>query len=150
MRFQHREAVLKMRARFHAPASSFLALACLLAGCKEEIAKAPPAPPDVKVATVLERDVPLYVQAIGETRGNTEIEIRARVEGFIESVDYKEGSLVEKGQPLYTIDDRVTTDLFERLPWLAQRYQSEKASGRSEIRGVLQLPAWTLTREIEP
>src|SRR6185503_18733529 len=72
---------------------------------KKEAAAAPP-PPDVKVAQVLERDVPVYVEAIGETRGNTEIEIRARVEGFLESVDYKEGSLVEKGQLLYTIDAR--------------------------------------------
>ena len=55
---------------------------------------------------VLQRDVPVYVEAIGETRGNTEIEIRARVEGFIESVDYKEGTLVKKGQLLYTIDAR--------------------------------------------
>lgn len=60
----------------------------------------------MKVAQVLQRDVPVYIEAIGETRGNTEIEIRARVEGFIQSVDYKEGSLVKKGQLLYTIDSR--------------------------------------------
>jgi membrane fusion protein (multidrug efflux system) len=65
-----------------------------------------PPPPEVKVAAVLQRDVPTYVEVIGETRGNTEIEIRARVEGFIESVDYKEGTPVTKGQLLYTIDPR--------------------------------------------
>jgi len=86
---------------------SFLALASLLGGCdKQKEAAAPPPPPEVKVAEVLQRDVPVYIEAIGETRGNTEIEIRARVEGFIESVDYKEGTLIEKGQPLYTIDAR--------------------------------------------
>ena len=46
--------------------------------------------------------------------------------------------------------DPVTTDLFARLPWLAERYQSEKGSGRSDTRGVLKLPAWTLTRRIDP
>jgi membrane fusion protein, multidrug efflux system len=84
-----------------------LTLSCLLAGCDEKqkpVVSAPP--PDVDVATVLQRDVPVYVEAIGELRGNTEIEIRARVEGFLESVDYKEGSLVKKGQLLYTIDPR--------------------------------------------
>ena len=55
---------------------------------------------------MLQRDVPIYVEAIGQTRGNTEIEIRARVEGFLETVDFKEGTLVEKGQLLYTIDPR--------------------------------------------
>ncbi len=92
--------------RLVAPAS-LLALACLLAGCPEKekpVVAAPP--PDVDVGTVLQRDVPVYVEAIGELRGNTEIEIRARVEGFLETVDYKEGSLVKKGQLLYTIDAR--------------------------------------------
>jgi membrane fusion protein (multidrug efflux system) len=82
-------------------------LLCTLGGCEEKGKEAPPPPPpEVKVSQVLQRDVPVHVEAIGETRGNTEIEIRARVEGFIESVDYKEGSLVKKGQPLYTIDAR--------------------------------------------
>lgn len=85
---------------------SFLPLLCLLAACHEQPKAAPPPPPDVKVAEVLQRDVPTYVEVIGETRGNTEIEIRARVEGFIETVDYKEGTPVKKGQLLYTIDAR--------------------------------------------
>jgi membrane fusion protein (multidrug efflux system) len=92
--------------RFASP-GSFLTLLLLVASCADENkAVAAPPPPEVKVAPVLQRDVPVYVEAIGETRGNTEIEIRARVEGFIDSVDYKEGSLVEKGQLLYTIDAR--------------------------------------------
>lgn len=86
---------------------SFLTIVAVLVGCGDaKEAAPPPPPPEVKVAQVLQRDVPVYVEAIGETRGNTEIEIRARVEGFVESVDYKEGSLVEKGQVLYTIDAR--------------------------------------------
>jgi membrane fusion protein (multidrug efflux system) len=91
------------------PPRSLIVLLGLLAACdakSEKTVAAPPPPPEVKVAVVLVRDVPVYVEAIGETRGNTEIEIRARVEGFIESVDFKEGSLVEKGQPLYTIDSQ--------------------------------------------
>ena len=84
-----------------------VALVCLLGGCNGKAKAAPPPPPpNVKVAEVLQRDLPVNVEAIGETRGNTEIEIRARVEGFIESVDYREGSLVEKGQLLYTLDAR--------------------------------------------
>lgn len=84
-----------------------VALGCLvaLAACTEE-QPPPPQPPLVKAAQVLVRDVPVTMEAIGETRGNTEIEIRARVEGFIESVDFEEGSFVRKGQLLYTIDPR--------------------------------------------
>lgn len=87
-----------------------LALSGVLAifswGCGKKEKAPPPPPPDVKVATVLQRDVPIYVEAIGQTRGSTEIEVRARVEGFLESVDFKEGTLVRKGQLLYTIDPR--------------------------------------------
>lgn len=73
--------------------------------CKEE-APPPPPPPDVKVAEVITRDVPIYVEAIGQTRGNTEIEIRARVEGFLETVNFEEGTFVSRGKLLYTIDPR--------------------------------------------
>jgi membrane fusion protein, multidrug efflux system len=84
---------------------SLLVLVPALGACADEPV-APPPPPAVKAAVVLQRDVPVHVEAIGELRGNTEIEIRARVEGFIESVDYKEGSLVKKDQLLYTLDAR--------------------------------------------
>jgi membrane fusion protein (multidrug efflux system) len=80
--------------------------ALLALACTENVAAPPPPLPEVEIAQVLERDVPVHVEAIGETRGNTEVEIRARVEGFVESVDFQEGSLIEKGQLLYTIDPR--------------------------------------------
>jgi membrane fusion protein, multidrug efflux system len=74
-------------------------------GCGKKEAPPPPLP-EVKVAPVQQRDVPIYVDAIGQTRGSTEIEVRARVEGFLDSVNYQEGSFVTKGQLLYTIDPR--------------------------------------------
>lgn len=80
-------------------------LAFALVACGEKAPPAPP-PPEVKVATVLQRDVPIYVEAIGQTRGSKEIEIRARVEGFIQTVDFQEGNPVRKSQLLYTIDPR--------------------------------------------
>lgn len=80
-------------------------VAITTAGCGKKEAPAPP-PTEVKVATVLQKDVPIYVEAIGQTRGSTEIEVRARVEGFIQTIDFKEGHPVAKGQLLYTIDSQ--------------------------------------------
>src|SRR4029453_647054 len=74
-------------------------------GCGKKEAPPPP-PPDVKVATVLQKDVPIYVEAIGQTRGSTEIEVQAPVGGFLQTVDFKEGNPVKKGQLLYTIDPK--------------------------------------------
>jgi membrane fusion protein (multidrug efflux system) len=83
-----------------------LSLLAALACTKEETKQAAPPPPLVKVAEAVTRDVPIYVEAVGQTRGNEEIEISARVEGFLETMSFKEGSFVKKGQVLYTIDSR--------------------------------------------
>ena len=78
-------------------------LASCLAGCGGK--KAPPAPPPaVQVAQVIQHDVPIFVEAVGQTRGSKEVEIRARVEGYIQSVDFAEGSTVKQGQLLFEID----------------------------------------------
>jgi len=77
----------------------------LVAACGDDKPAAPP-PPEVQVATVLVRDLPIYVEAIGQTLGSTEVEVRARVEGFLETVDYREGTFVHKGDLLYTIDPK--------------------------------------------
>src|SRR5262252_477859 len=64
----------------------------------------PPPPPEVQVAEVIQKDVPIYVELVGSTLGSEDIEIRARVEGYLVSIDFTEGSFVRKGQPLYKID----------------------------------------------
>jgi membrane fusion protein (multidrug efflux system) len=82
-----------------------LAVAMALnAACKEEAPPPPPPPPEVYVAAVVQRDVPEYLELVGQAEGNQDVEIRARVEGFLLTQDYTEGSFVKKGQLLYTID----------------------------------------------
>src|SRR5262245_11399710 len=87
------------------PIVALAAAALVTAACGKKEAPPPP-PPEVKVAPVVQRDVPVYIEVIGQTRGSTEIEVRARVEGYLESVDYQEGSSIRKGQLLYTLDAR--------------------------------------------
>jgi membrane fusion protein (multidrug efflux system) len=84
-----------------------LAASLLLGACNKEVQAPPPPPPaPVNVAAPVVRDVPVNIDLIGETRGNTEIEIRARVEGFIETIDFAPGKFVKKGDVLYTLDSR--------------------------------------------
>jgi membrane fusion protein, multidrug efflux system len=87
--------------------AAVVALAALaITGCKKkEEAKAPPVP-EVSVAEVVQRDVPIGGELTGTLKGFEDIEIRARVEGYLKAVSYKEGSEVKKGQPLFTIDDQ--------------------------------------------
>jgi membrane fusion protein (multidrug efflux system) len=82
-----------------------LVAATLLVACGAD--EAPPAPPlEIGVVAVVQRDTRITQDFVGQTRGSTDIPIRARVEGFLESRDFNEGGKVEKGQLLYTIDDR--------------------------------------------
>ena len=89
--------------------------------------------PVVKVAEAVSRDVPIYVEAIGQTIGNTEIEISARVEGFLETMNFEQGSFVKKGRVLYTIDSRpFKTALAQAKAQLAQA-QAELSRAHQDV-----------------
>ena len=81
----------------------FLILAAPIA-CSKTEAPPPPAPPEVQVAEVTQNDVPIAIELVGATLGSEDVEIRARVEGYLVSMNFTEGSFVKKGQLLYRID----------------------------------------------
>jgi membrane fusion protein (multidrug efflux system) len=85
------------------PALSLLAIAAT--GCARKEAPAG-APPEVYVADVQQRDVPVYTELVGQTKGSQDVEIRARVEGYLDKVAFTEGSFVHKGDLLYQIDPK--------------------------------------------
>jgi len=89
-------------------ASLFLCIVVLMAvsACSKEAPPAAPPPPDVMVTAPIQRDVPVYMELVGQAVGFQDVEIRARVEGFLETVAFTEGSLVRKGQLLYKIDPK--------------------------------------------
>jgi len=97
----------RSRAKVQSPALAVAAgLALGLTACAEKPAPAPPAPPEVYVTSVTQRDVPEYLELVGQTAGYQDVEIRARVEGFLEGVKFNEGEYVHKGDVLYEIDRR--------------------------------------------
>jgi membrane fusion protein, multidrug efflux system len=96
-------------ARLRIPASkvtltgTFMMATVLFTACgKPE----PPALPPMEVAVfeVQPRNIPIYFEMIGQTRGSVDIPIRARVDGVLEEMHFREGREVEKGQLLYVID----------------------------------------------
>lgn len=92
-----------------------LAGAVILAGCSAD-EQAPAAVMSIGVVEVEQRDTRITQEFVGQTRGSTDIPIRARVEGFLESRNFREGGEVEEGQLLYTIDAR---------PFLAKVVEAE-------------------------
>jgi membrane fusion protein (multidrug efflux system) len=78
-------------------------VATVATGCGKKEAPAG-APPEVYVADVVQKDVPIYMELVGQTRGSQDVEIRARVEGYLNRVAFTEGSYVRRGALLYEID----------------------------------------------
>ncbi len=87
-------------------------------GCGEKAQVAAPAPPEVIVSHPLKKEVTQYLEFTGTTAALEFVEIRARVEGWLESFNFTPGSQVKKGDLLFVIDPR---------PFQAQVDQSEAA-----------------------
>src|SRR5262249_11556398 len=99
-----RKKDVSMRADRGRPiAAAVIAAAALSGACEKRAAVAPP-PTEVYVTDVVQKDVPVYLDLVGQTQGFRDVDIRARVEGFLETVNFREGSFVRRGDLLYQID----------------------------------------------
>ena len=86
-----------------------LSVLCLfLFSCDKivEEKKAPPPPPKVTVIETIPEEVMIHQEFVGQVYGFKDIAIRARVEGFLEGIHFKEGSTVKKGKLLYTLESQ--------------------------------------------
>src|ERR1700748_1251550 len=83
-------------------------LLCVLGllSCSRKPAPAVAAAPEVQVTTVQPRDVPRVLERVATLDGFINANINAQVQGYIVSRDYQEGSVVKKGDLLFTIDPR--------------------------------------------
>jgi RND family efflux transporter MFP subunit len=80
-----------------------LAAVVLLAGC-EQNSFVPPPPPKVDVAIPVQRPVTRYLEATGNTATTKSVDLVARVQGFLESINYQDGAFVKEGTTLFTIE----------------------------------------------
>ncbi len=82
-----------------------LFLVLCLGGCEKEKPKAAARPPvEVTTVTVTPRDTPVAFEFVGQTQSSREVEIRARVDGFLEKRVYIEGDPVQTGQTMFLMD----------------------------------------------
>lgn len=96
--------------KIHLSNLDLVALACgLLAfgGCsKKEAPKGPPPPPEVLVTTVKGSDVPITFSWLGTLNGIANVDVRARVQGYLTKITYLAGKEVKVGDVLFEIDPR--------------------------------------------
>jgi RND family efflux transporter MFP subunit len=89
------------------PALLAFVLAC--PACKQKDDKnafAPPPPPEVVVGTPQQQEVTRYLSYTGVLAASETVDLRARVQGFLESVHFQLGQAVQKGDLLFVIDKR--------------------------------------------
>jgi len=75
-----------------------------LAGCKSENKFVAPPPPEVSVAKPLQQNVRPSIELTGNTQAFNTVDLVARVEGFLQRIDYKDGAFVKKGDLLFQIE----------------------------------------------
>src|SRR5262245_58599177 len=120
---------------FTAPRTQTAALCgslLLLSGCsRSQAAPAAPPPPVVQVATVIQRDTPIYSDWIATLDGYVNAEIQPRVSGYIIKQNYKEGAVVRKGEVLFEIDPRPLRAVLDQAK--AQLAQAEAQLGKATL-----------------
>jgi RND family efflux transporter MFP subunit len=84
--------------------SSAICVAMSLAACGQNNEYAAPPPPKVTVSMPIERPVPRYFESTGNTAAINSVDLIARVQGFVQAINYTDGDFVKKGSSLFTIE----------------------------------------------
>jgi len=95
------------KARRYVIASCAFACLPLAAACEKEPPKTVARPPaEVTVLKVEPKDLPVSFEYVGRTLSSHQVDIRARVSGFLDKRVYEEGSIVEEGKVLFLMDQK--------------------------------------------
>ena len=100
--------------------------------CKEE-QKKPDVSPEVNVVAAGKLNIPVYSEYVGQVYGLSDVNIDPRVQGWVTGIYFKEGSLVQKGSLLYTIDDQPFINSVEGAKAEVARTQTLMENRRSEL-----------------
>src|SRR6476620_5610079 len=111
----------------------FLALAAitLLGGCAGKTEAAAPPPPEVQVVNIQQKDVPVYREWVAILDGYVNADIRPQVSGYLLKQNYREGSLVHKGDVLFEIDRRPFEAALQQAQ--GQQAQAEAQLGKTTL-----------------
>lgn len=113
----------------------------ITSACGEKKAVQAPPPPQVTVIETEAREVAVPIEFVGQIFGAEDIAIRARVEGFLEGIHFEEGSEVEAGKLLYTIESQpYEADVAARMSRVAEA-KTMLAKTTSDLRRIRPLAA---------
>jgi membrane fusion protein (multidrug efflux system) len=115
-------------------------MALHLAGCTEEKKTAAP-PPEVSVITIEPRIVPVTFEYVAQTQSSHQVEIRARVSGFLDRRTYTEGAIVNKGQVLFLMDKKPFQAQLDAMEGALAQQQARLQTARANLARIKPLAA---------
>ena len=108
----------------------------LFSSCSQKEEQGPPPPPNITVIQTTAQEVPIYQEFVGQIYGFKDIAIRARIEGYLEDIHFEEGSRVEKGALLYTLESqKFEADVAAKMSRVAEQ-QTRLAKAESDLRRI--------------
>jgi membrane fusion protein (multidrug efflux system) len=126
-----------------------LLLLATIAGCSSKEEKPAPPPLGVTVTPVVQKDVPIHQEWVGTMVGNVDAEIRPKVEGFLLTRLYTEGSYVEKGQPMFQLDKRQAQAAVEQATGNLERARAALSQAQIDVRRFTPLVAQRAVSQAE-
>ena len=103
---KQREQALLPRSPLWSLVNLAIFLFVVFVGCAKKPEPEAPKPPEVQVADVVQRSVPLYGEWVAQLNGPVNAEITPKVQGYLLQQNYQNGFFVKKGQLLFTLDPR--------------------------------------------
>ncbi len=107
-------------------------LSVLMSACKKQQRPEEP-PPSVTVVKVAKGDVAATTELIGQAKAYDEVDLVARVQGFLEKISFKEGSAVTKGQVLFKIEQEQYAAQVKASEALLMRMQATLANAEADF-----------------
>jgi RND family efflux transporter MFP subunit len=112
------------------------ALLSSLLGCSNSNvrAAAPPSPPVVEVAPVIQKNVPVQGEWVGTLEGYVNAQIQPQVSGYLIRQDYREGAFVKKGQLLFEIDPRPFQAVLDQAKGQLAQAEAQMANAETNVK----------------
>jgi RND family efflux transporter MFP subunit len=104
-----------------------------LTACSSTQANPAPPPPAVEVAEVVQKDVPIVSEWVAVLDGFVNAQIQPHVSGYVIKQDYKEGSVVKKGQVLFEIDPRTFKAALDQARAQLEQAQAQLGKARQDV-----------------
>lgn len=128
---------------------ALLLLFGILAGCSSKEEKPAPPPPGVTVTPVVRKDVDIHQEWVGTMLGNVDAEIRPKVEGFLLTQLYSDGSYVQKGKPLFQLDQRQAQAAVQQAEGRIEQARAALSQARIDVNRYTPLVAQRAVSQAE-